>query len=457
MDDLTDVLKELNSVLEESAVAESEVDSSILIDAQNLAVKIEADLLREWDAMEAAEPTQPHRSLGINPQLGADKDVVKDKFFARMSVCLVEDRYPKGAGRILLMRAKRAFELLTDDERWEAYEANREARIKEGSLGKLRFGNGFYEGGIQPGSLETDKPVREGKGVEVLNTGEMYDGQFEKDLRKGLGVCIWNNGDVFLGNWRNDKMRGKGMYFYGSGVRYVGNFNQGLPSGKGFMMWPDGSQYGGHLENGARNGSGTLVLPKSTAGYPVGSYTGQWQDNLMSGKGRYEITDAKGGITIYEGEFKENLFHGRGKLEMPGGAVYEGSFLRGKPDGDACEYQLKGNDEIYSGDFRSGKRSGFGEASSSIFNYKGYFKDDKPHGEGIMTVKSGSRNLVMSGDWVAGELDGNGDITWPTGAKYSGKVSKGVMSGLGAFTFEDGSNWEGKFIENNAEAAMHRQ
>jgi len=174
----------------------------------------------------------------------------------------------------------------------------------------------------------------------------------------------------------------------------------------------------------------------------------------MSGKGCYKISDAKGCVSVYEGEFKENMFHGRGKLQLRDGATYEGSFLRGQPDGDACEYCFPGDDEIYQGDFRGGKRSGFGEASSSVFNYTGTWKDNKPDGEGKMTLKSVGKPMVMNGSWLAGDLDGHADVAWPSGAKYSGKFSKGAMNGAGVFTFQDGSTWEGKFIENNAEAAM---
>jgi len=49
--------------------------------------------------------------------------------------------------------------------------------------------------------------------------------------------------------------------------------------------------------------------------------------------------------------------------------------------------------------------------------YIGEFKDNKIHGQGVFTSKSGSR---YQGEYKHGKMDGQGTYTYPNGKKITG-------------------------------------
>ena len=63
--------------------------------------------------------------------------------------------------------------------------------------------------------------------------------------------------------------------------------------------------------------------------------------------------------------------------------------------------------------------------------YEGYFVNDKFEGRGRMTYsKNPSENkLEYKGTWKNGLRDGNGEMTWKSGASYKGEWKEGMRSG----------------------------
>ncbi|CAE8611940.1 unnamed protein product, partial [Polarella glacialis] len=178
--------------------------------------------------------------------------VIKARFLNRMAACVKEDKTVSGASRILLVKAKRAYDLLADGQRWEDFEEERKIRIEEGTLAKLRYSNGFYEGSILPpdeppadpdedAPKMTGRPLRQGKGVCLMSSGEIYEGDYWNDHRHGTGLCFWGNGDLCLGSWVKDKSHGFGLYYFSHGGSYVGEFAAGKIHGAGLHTWVDGS------------------------------------------------------------------------------------------------------------------------------------------------------------------------------------------------------------------------
>jgi hypothetical protein len=56
---------------------------------------------------------------------------------------------------------------------------------------------------------------------------------------------------------------------------------------------------------------------------PVGTYTGEFVENKMHGKGKFTYKDG----SVYVGGFAEGLKHGKGKLSHKDGSGLEGNFM----------------------------------------------------------------------------------------------------------------------------------
>ena len=63
---------------------------------------------------------------------------------------------------------------------------------------------------------------------------------------------------------------------------------------------------------------------------------------------------------------------------------------------------------------------------------------------GVVTV----RGMVLEGEWVNGNLNGQGTTTFPNGEKYVGEFKDGKKSGQGTATFADGNKYVGEFWDD---------
>ncbi len=215
------------------------------------------------------------------------------------------------------------------------------------------------EGGIYSGPIE--KMVYSGNGEFQHLDGGIYTGSFADSKRNGNGVFKWENGDSFSGTWSNDQMQ-KGTYQFSDGRRYEGTFSnntfaagtfsldqssaaangyltfqaslengtvaklnfksnsgtvyQGDVSGKADITYPTGNTYSGDVANGVRQGTGSFYWRSN--GELVPHYTGSWENNVMNGSGTYYF----------------------GNTEYP---YIQGTFVNGKPDGQATYYKEADN------------------------------------------------------------------------------------------------------------------
>merc|ERR1719217_1254779 len=101
-------------------------------------------------------------------------------------------------------------------------------RKEERSWAILRYKDGLYEGNVRKDSIGSGaQPIRQGKGVTILVSGDRFEGHYENNKRQGFGTQFWTNGDVYRGYWEEDKMHGRGEYYYSSGSWYSGQFHRG--------------------------------------------------------------------------------------------------------------------------------------------------------------------------------------------------------------------------------------
>mmetsp|Transcript_1880 Transcript_1880/g.1773 ORF Transcript_1880/g.1773 Transcript_1880/m.1773 type:complete len:90 (+) Transcript_1880:2758-3027(+) len=87
----------------------------------------------------------------------------------------------------------------------------------------------------------------------------------------------------------------------------------------------------------------------------VVKYEGEIKDELRNGFGKKYFLN---GNLEYEGQFRNSKFQGHGVLyseENENQKIYEGEFMNGHFSGKGTLYE---EDEIYTGEFRHGKKNG---------------------------------------------------------------------------------------------------
>ena len=102
------------------------------------------------------------------------------------------------------------------------------------------------------------------------------------------------------------------------------------------------------------------------------------------------------------------------QLILPGGGVYEGTYMNGKPHGIGT---IKWPDnELYSGEWKDGKPHGRGTRWRDGIIYEGAYMNGKSHGHGKMRWPDG---IIYEGEWKDGNMH-YGTMTWPDGATFVG-------------------------------------
>lgn len=117
-------------------------------------------------------------------------------------------------------------------------------------------------------------------------------------------------------------------------------------------------------------------------GSKTGVYTGQLEDGVPHGAGKFDYSDSDGNNFTYEGEFKEGEFCGYGILHFSTGHKHCGIFENGRLNGYATLYNPDGY-ITSQGQFLNGKLSGMGAIYDGVGNllYKGSFVDGIPQKE----------------------------------------------------------------------------
>ena len=137
----------------------------------------------------------------------------------------------------------------------------------------------------------------------------------------GYGKLVMNSGDVYEGNWKNNKRHGQGKYTYSNGEWYSGNWVNGVSQGKGEFHYKNGNVYRGNFSNGKPDGQGEMTYSSGS----FSSYVGNWSQGNISGHGTmyYRSGDR------YEGDWRSNKRHGQGTYYWSNGEKFVGSFVDG--------------------------------------------------------------------------------------------------------------------------------
>lgn len=196
-------------------------------------------------------------------------------------------------------------------------------------------------------------------------------------------------------------------------------------------QYPNGDIYFGTLYESLRTGFGELRTKSGDI------FKGEWKMDRLNGVGKITYSNGK----EYLGSFVEGIKHGIGQLTI-GEKSYKGEFKDGKRTGygvfNESDY------EIRKGRFENGEHNGFGEVELKNTGnvYKGYFKHGKPNGPGIEITP----DEEYSGEYEAGKKHGYGKIVEKGGFIFTGCFKFGEKTGFGHDRSPDGDAYAGEFL-----------
>jgi hypothetical protein len=169
---------------------------------------------------------------------------------------------------------------------------------------------------------------------------------------------------------------------------------------------------------------------------------------------------------FYNGEVWRDVPHGYGKMLSKENVLYEGFFTDGKPD--RFIRQIKPSGEIYYGEFSNNLPHGYGtktlstgetiicenwsngredgmttklDKNGTTETFKGFSKEGRITGKGFFY--SAPERCRYEGNFVEGNLEGQGKKTYDNGKSLEGTFTKGTLHGSGKIVFIDGRRWEG--------------
>eukprot|EP00758_Cryptobia_borreli_P019419 Tbor_TRINITY_DN8456_c0_g1::TRINITY_DN8456_c0_g1_i1::g.5284::m.5284 len=268
-------------------------------------------------------------------------------------------------------------------------------------------------------------------------------------LFHGHGKLVSSLGYVFEGEFNHGLMHGKGNIQWTNGTCYEGTFALGVPIGLGKYRWPNGDWYEGQVFNGVRSGTGIYFMRLTGE-----IYEGEWLSGMRHGKGTLVYAPNASDSTLakcqYEGEWHSDAKCGKGTMTYRNGEQYEGEWKGDKRHGWGTMVWKEENQpvEMYTGEWNDGVQDGYGESTyirlskipdhhfpategtmraatreKIINSYCGDYKKGKRHGFGVFVYDDGSR---YEGHWEDNQKHGEGKMSNANGVLFIGMFNMGV-------------------------------
>ena len=147
----------------------------------------------------------------------------------------------------------------------------------------------------------------------------------------------------------------------------------------------------------------------------------------------------------YEGEWKDGKREGFGILIKKDIAEFIGEFIDDKVNGFGKVIYENGDE--YIGYWKDSQAYGLGIYNKkNIISYQGWWKKDKQNGFGIEKWPK----LDYFGEYLNGNKEGYGVLNIGDGI-YEGEMKEGNINGVGCFIFKDKRKYEGEFVNNKIE------
>ena len=185
------------------------------------------------------------------------------------------------------------------------------------------------------------------------------------------------------------------------------------------------------MVKGLRQGKGTIVWANGQR------YAGDWVMDKPTGLAKIHFANGND----YEGQVLDGTPQGTGRMRYASGDEFVGQFKNGEPDVRGV-YSWR-NGQRYDGVWPMAARMGKANSNSPpAISMKARWWTVCHKAKDVWclpVVKS------MRGQFTAGEPDGEGAFTWPSGDQYVGQWKAGKKHGKGAFTWKSGDRWEGVY------------
>ena len=225
--------------------------------------------------------------------------------------------------------------------------------------------------------------------------------------------------------------------------------------GHGIINYLNGYRFEGNFEKGRANGEGVIYGPiihttieglfkdglliNGSLFNKYFNYTGEFKNNTFNGYGEYKY------ITFYKEKIKDDNFY------FYEGIDYKGYWKDGKKDGKGImvyEYDKNKNmKKYYIGEWENDKKNGKGKLYfEKSYYYDGEWKNNARSGLGQI-YKNGA--LIFNGTWSDDKKNGKGIAYNENGTKfYEGEWLNNKKNGKGKLFYDDGDYYEGNFAND---------
>jgi hypothetical protein len=325
--------------------------------------------------------------------------------------------------------------------RWHALQQKRlalcqmrvqlEQQLYEQTLLEETIGKQLIDSGLAVVDDDLDRVIETKEKNNAYSTWlKAWNGRWEKGLPHGLGTLELLNGQVYKGQVANGQRHGTGRNVWPNGQVYSGSWHMNSRHGRGTHRWPDGRTVTGMWHQGHLHGGRCFFQWPDGATYDGDCWQGQ-----KHGRGVHTWADGR----IYGGTYQQGREHGFGSLtEADGICKYRGQFENGGRHGYGLQIWKH---KTYDGQWRDNAVNGNGKLSwNTGASYVGQFDNGKYHGEGTFQDANGGR---YTGSWKRGEKWGFGQQSWPNGKSYQGHFVRGKRHGYGRLNYKDQSIYVG--------------
>ena len=155
----------------------------------------------------------------------------------------------------------------------------------------------------------------------TTDDGASYVGQVNDGQRQGLGVAEAKDGDRQAGEWKDNVLSGLGTERLSDGLSYQGQWRGGVPAGLGVRdRASDHAE--GNFAGGQMEGFGT----RRNLAEPAVTLSGEWHGDALDGPGVEVLPNGE----RYEGQFRGGKRQGYGQVIGADGKPQSGKWEDGK-------------------------------------------------------------------------------------------------------------------------------